>query len=302
MQAESVRTAASPATPHAGSAASVPAGPQLGELLGALSVALDMTEGQPPGHCLRSTWIGQQLGRAIGLPTPALRELYYTTLLKDSGCSSNAARICQLFLADDRRFKHDAKIADVGLTGGLRFVLGATGVAAPFGQRMRALLNIAQNGGEIARELIETRCTRGAEIARKLRFTDAVADGIASLDESWDGSGHPEGLAGERIPLYSRIALLCQVADVFHTSAGPEAARREVARRRARLLDPGLCDAFGRLADDPEFWQTLGAGDIEWRVLDLEPARQRQPVDEDYLDDIAAAFGQVVDAKSPFHL
>ena len=41
---------------------------RLAELLGALSYALDMVEGQPPGHCVRSCWIGIHIGREIGLP------------------------------------------------------------------------------------------------------------------------------------------------------------------------------------------------------------------------------------------
>src|ERR1700710_2736407 len=86
-------------------------GPRLGELLGSLSHALDMTEGQPAGHCMRSCWIGQQVGRALGLNMAEMRELYYATLLKDAGCSSNAARICELFLTDDLLFKRDRKTA-----------------------------------------------------------------------------------------------------------------------------------------------------------------------------------------------
>ena len=34
----------------------------LGEMIGALSFALDLTEGQPPGHCLRCAWIGLRIG------------------------------------------------------------------------------------------------------------------------------------------------------------------------------------------------------------------------------------------------
>jgi len=67
---------------------------RLSELLGALSHALDLTEGQPEGHCVRACWIGTHIGRAMGLPDLQLWELYYTILLKDLGCSSNAARIC----------------------------------------------------------------------------------------------------------------------------------------------------------------------------------------------------------------
>ena len=44
---------------------------KLAELLGSLSYALDITEGQPEGHCVRSCWIGMHIGRAIGLePVP----------------------------------------------------------------------------------------------------------------------------------------------------------------------------------------------------------------------------------------
>ena len=68
----------------------------LSHILGALSHALDLTEGQPPGHCVRACWIGLQIGRALGLDDAALGELYYAVMLKDLGCSSNAARIAQL--------------------------------------------------------------------------------------------------------------------------------------------------------------------------------------------------------------
>src|SRR5690606_41676755 len=79
------------------------AGLKLSELIGALSHALDITEGQPEGHCVRCCWIGMNLGRELGLSEHAQWELYYTLLLKDLGCSSNAARICELYLTDDLR-------------------------------------------------------------------------------------------------------------------------------------------------------------------------------------------------------
>jgi len=79
----------------------------LSELLGALSHALDLTEGQPAGHCVRCSRIGVEIGREIGLSENEIAELYYALLLKDLGCSSNAARICELYLTDDLSFKQD---------------------------------------------------------------------------------------------------------------------------------------------------------------------------------------------------
>ena len=44
----------------------------------------------------------------------------------------------------------------------------------------------------------------------------------------------------------------------------------------------------------------LTSPDMYQAVLDLEPNRFEVPLDDDYLDEIAAAFGQIVDAKSPY--
>jgi HD-GYP domain-containing protein (c-di-GMP phosphodiesterase class II) len=204
---------------------------RLAELLTALSYALDMVEGQPPGHCVRCCWIGIHLGREIGLSEPEIWELYYTLLMKDVGCSSNAARICQLYLTDDITFKRDFMTVNGSLPQVLRFVLSHTGMNAGLAERFRALVKIFQNGGRIAQELMETRCDRGAEIARKMRFSEGVVAAIRSFDEHWDGGGMPRGLSGEEIPIYSRIALVSQVVDVFQTANNVEAAKREVQHR-----------------------------------------------------------------------
>lgn len=273
---------------------------RLAELLGALSHALDMVEGQPVGHCVRCCWIGIQIGSEIGLNEAQIWELYYTLLLKDLGCSSNAARICQLYMTDDISFKRDFMTVNGSLPQVLRFVLSHTGMNAGLAERFRALVHIFQNGGQIAHELMETRCDRGAAIARKMRFSEGVAQAIHSLDEHWDGGGMPRGLAGDDIPVYSRIALLAQIVDVFQTANGIEAARREIENRTGTWFDPRLSAAFARLADRPEFWQKLRDDDLQQSIFALEPAQTTSLVDEDYLDDIAAAFAQVVDSKSPY--
>ena len=220
---------------------------RLAELLGALSHALDLTEGQPAGHCVRCCWIGINIGQVIGLTENELSDLYYTLLLKDLGCSSNAARICQLYLTDDLSFKQDFKHIDGSLPQALRFVLSHTGLKSGLSERFRAILHIFQNGGEIARELIDTRCHRGADIARKMRFSEDVANGIQFLDEHWDGGGKPSGASGKNIPTNAQIALLAQVIDVFHTSGGRDAALRETVSRSGTWFEPRLIEAFKRV-------------------------------------------------------
>jgi HD-GYP domain-containing protein (c-di-GMP phosphodiesterase class II) len=273
---------------------------KLSELISALSHALDITEGQPEGHCVRCCWIGMHIGREIGMPEQQLWELYYTLLLKDLGCSSNAARICELYLTDDLAFKRDFKRVGDNLPQVVRFVLQHTGLKTGLAERFKSVLNIFKNGTEFSQQLIQTRCQRGAEIARLLRFSEGIAQGIYNLDEHWNGQGKPSGIAGNDIPLYSRIALLAQVIDVFHKADSKEAALDEVQNRKGQWFDPALVDAVQRLAPQDAFWATLNAADIDKAVAALEPARFEVPLDEDYLDDIATAFGQVVDSKSPY--
>lgn len=273
---------------------------RLAEILGALSRALDLTEGQPPGHCMRSAWIGTQIGRAVGMDEASLNDLFYCLLMKDLGCSSNAARICNLYLADDLSFKHDFKFVDGSLGQVLRFVLSHTGANSSFADRFRSVVNILQNGVQISRELIETRCQRGAEIARQMHFSEAVADGILDLDEHWDGGGKPMGKAGAEISQFARIALLAQVADVFAVGSGRAAAIAEVTRRAGSWFDPALAAAFVTLARDDAFWATMERPDLEEVLLGSEPGRHARMADDNYLDDIAQAFARVIDAKSPY--
>jgi putative nucleotidyltransferase with HDIG domain len=273
---------------------------RLAEIMGALSHALDLTEGQPAGHCIRCCWVGMQIGRELGLSTEALGDLYYTLLLKDLGCSSNAARICELYLADDLTFKRDFKLVDSSLSQVLGFVLSHTGLQVGLAERFRGVLNILQNGGTISRELIETRCQRGAEIARQMHFSEAVAHGILDLDEHFNGGGKPQGRAGGAISPFARIALMCQVIDVFYVSGGRDAARNEVKRRCGTWFDPAFVDVFLRLSSQDVFWETLGSLELGEVVLSLEPGQSVRMADEEYLDDIAAAFARVIDAKSPF--
>lgn len=272
----------------------------LPEIMGAFSYALDLTEGQPPGHSLRACRIAMAIVDELHLDAVDRRVIYYTTMLKDLGCSSNSARVAEIYLADDRTFKHDFKLIGNGIGPALRFVLTQMEGRESLGRRAGAFVNILRNGPALARSLIQTRCTRGAEIARLLRFPEEVAAGIYALDEHWDGGGKPDGRARDGIPLAARMALLAQIAEVFSANAGPDAARAEISRLSAKWLDPELSRAFLSASARPEFWTRLNDEDLARQLAVMLPDEAQIAVDEDFLDDIADAFGQVIDAKSPY--
>ena len=272
---------------------------RLAEILGAFSYALDLTEGQPAGHSIRACWIGTQVAMAMGLNGDELRDIYYAVLLKDLGCSANAARVSEMFAGDDRKLKHDFKLIGPQPEDFGAFVGGAVGVDATPEVREQALCNLTENVGEIMTDIMATRCSRGADIARRLRLSEDVAQAIAHLDEHWDGGGLPLGIAGSNIHLGGRIALLAQVVDVFYTARGKDAALAEVRNRAGSWLDPKLCALFEKLSEAVGFWEELALEDLPEQLWALEPAAQYINVDEDYLDDICFAFGYVIDAKSP---
>ena len=157
------------------------------EVVAAFTYALDLTEGQPHGHSVRSCFIAATLAREIGLDAAETGTVYYGALLKDLGCSSNAARIHELYRADDLDFKQSWKTIAPGRGAALRFVFEQTARGAPLRHRVAAIGRVLANGDTIAQEMIEARCTRGADIARELRFGEAVAEAIYRLDEHWDG-------------------------------------------------------------------------------------------------------------------
>lgn len=232
----------------------------LSELLGAMSHALDMTEGLPSGHSARTAFIAQRVADHIGIAGQPKRDLFYTGLLKDAGCSSNAARLCEIYRADDLKLKHDYRTVGPSLSDTLRYVLAQSAPGQGYALRARTILNIVRNGPALVQEMVETRCHRGADIVRRLHLAEEAAQAVASLDEHWDGGGRPLGLKGETIPLFSRVVLLAQVAEVFHASAGREAAIVEVRRRSGSWFDPAMVRAFERAASDPAMWAALDHG------------------------------------------
>ena len=243
------------------------------ELVAAFSYALDITEGQPAGHCIRSLLDRHPRSAArSGCRAASCGDLYYTLLLKDLGCSSNAARICELYEADDRAFKQGYKTVGTSLAATLHFVFSQTARGRPLHRARPRDRQYPPNGDAIAQEMIVARCTRGADIARSLRFSEAVCEGIYRLDEHWDGSGRPGRLRGEAIPLLARIALLAQVVDVFHSPCRARGGARRGAPAGGRLVRPGVVARVRAGAARRAFWDIARSPVLEARVVALAPA------------------------------
>lgn len=280
---------------------SEPVNVRLSEVISALSYALDLVEGQPEGHAVRSCMLGMRLAEEIGLPTDQRSSLYYALLLKYLGCSSNAAKVCYLFGADDIQVKRDFKTTHwTRYTDTLRYISRNVSPTGSLLDKARHLTGLAISGQRGAKDLVKIRCERGANIASQLKMSEETIQGIRNLDEHWDGSGHPDGLKRHSIPLIARILGICQTIEVFHAKYGIETAM-EIARKRSKKwFDPELVKAMLSIQGDHSFWEKMN-DDLPGRHISaFEPDERQLDADDSMLDLIADAFGQVIDAKSPW--
>jgi putative nucleotidyltransferase with HDIG domain len=274
---------------------------RLSEIIAALSVALDITQGQPQGHCMRSALVGMRLAEELRLPTADRSALFYALLLKDLGCSSNAAKMTYLFGADDHSLKRSGRMIDWTKAGqSFKHCWNNCSPGGPLVEKLLRMAAIARSGQEGAKKISEVRCDRGAEIARLLQLPEATANAIHDLDEHWDGRGFPRGSKGTEISLLGRICCLAQTVEVFFSAEGLPAALEVARARRKKWFDPQLVDALAAFGHEASFWSRLTSDDLPSELSRWEPEDAVLLADEACLDRVAEGFARVVDAKSPW--
>ena len=278
----------------------------LSEVISALSFALDLTEDAVPGHAIRTCLIGIRIARELGLGEDELQDLYYALLLKDIGCSSNSARMCQILGADDREAKRRVKTVDWTRASmdGLKL---AWVNSLPQANRLQKVFRVVELGLGRERnnaEVIGLRCERGADIVRKIGLGERCADAIHALDEHWNGSGYPQKLKGDTAPVLARIMGLAQHLDVFASEQSRARALATMVERSGSWFDPELVRIAASLYRSDELWtgcgtDALGTDEGRLRVMEMEPGTVRI-IDRQQIDTVCEAFADVVDAKSPF--
>jgi len=275
-------------------------GLSLARLLSALSFALDLTEGQPMGHSVRACLIGSRIGETLGLDAGERADLHLALLLKDAGCSSNAARMFAIFGGDELEAKRDAKITDWRrMSEAVKYALRNTAPQCGIVERTKKLGDLLRLPGRAMDALTEARCTRGAQVATDLGLGPRVASAIYHLDEHWDGQGAPHQTKGNDIPLLSRIACLAQTLEVFVKTFGVARAFEVARARSGTWFDPALVAAAGAFEHDVVWWQEVA---VRPRALleETTPSGLLDTLTDADLDAVCDAFSDIVDAKSPF--
>ncbi len=99
-------------------------------------------------------------------------------------------------------------------------------------------------------KVIKRHPVTSAEILEGLEIYEGIVDIVRHEHEHWDGGGYPDGLAGEKIPLGSRILAVADVWNALITDRPyrpaytKEEARRILKGMAGKELDPKLVDLF----------------------------------------------------------
>ncbi len=102
--------------------------------------------------------------------------------------------------------------------------------------------------GYVDSPLVRAHVVLGAELVARVAELAGAADAIRHHHERFDGSGYPDGLAGDEIPLAARVVAVADEVAFLLPSAHVDARARKAAAHRLRelagsLLDPALVAA-----------------------------------------------------------
>ena len=253
------------------------------------------------GHAVRSCILGMRIAQELQLPQQECADLYYALLLKDAGCSTNAARMFQILGSDDIRAKKEVKFEDwtKPSLSGLQYLMRNVLPGKSAARRLVKAIEVGLQQNKNNAAVIGARCERGAEIARKIGMSEATAQGIHQLDEHWNGAGYPEHRKGEEISLLARIMNVSQTLEVFASSRSPIDGIQVVSERGGTWFDPEIVRVVRTLETDEPLWKKFSSQEAREYVMQMEPGVAVSASPE-RIDDICQAFAQVIDAKSHY--
>jgi HD-GYP domain-containing protein (c-di-GMP phosphodiesterase class II) len=271
---------------------------RLAELVAALSLGIDLGFGQPMEHVLRQCLIAMRLAGRLGLDDDARSAVYYTSLLVNVGCHSDAHEQAKWFGDDidlkSHKYDHDQKSL-VAAAASVRRL----GQGHPPMHRFRIGLEFALSGFRDLDGMIAQHADVACSLAAELGLPDDVQCAIAASYERWDGRGWPGELRGDSVPLASRLAQLAEYMEVAHRVGGEHAAVVMARKRSGTQFDPDLANLI--CTDTIGILGGLGTAQTWEEVIGAEPALS-MTLSGEQLDAALLGVANFVDLKSPYML
>ncbi|MBD3420926.1 MAG: response regulator [Chitinivibrionales bacterium] len=167
---------------------------------------------------------------------------------KDTYTHGHSENVMQIAEDISKELQMDPALIEVVRDGGLLHDIGKIGIPGSILNKPGALTYDEFHG------VMKTHSTLGANIVKDVPFLRDLYELILYHHEHFDGSGYPEQLQGDQIPLGARVL---HVADAFEAmtsnrpyraSLGKQEAFRRLRKCRGSQFDPAVIDAFFKVA------------------------------------------------------
>jgi HD-GYP domain-containing protein (c-di-GMP phosphodiesterase class II) len=274
-------------------------GVRRGEVIAALSLATDLTMGQPVEFALKSCVLATRIGKMLGLGPEELSEIFYQSLLRYIGCNAETHAMAALF-GDEIDFRRDFARIDPGRAAEmtalvfsyLRRANAGSGLFGMVAGVARGLIS----GKAASEENIAGHCEVAERLAARLSLGAGVRRNLGQIYERWDGRGLPRGLKGEAIAPAVRVVSFAQDAIVLRAAYGADAAHEKLQARAGSAYEPRLVERYLKRADE----LTADLDKTSWDdVLALEP-EPHAPLSAAEFDAACLAMADYADLKSPY--
>lgn len=271
---------------------------RLAELVAALSLGIDLGFGQPMEHVLRQCTIALRMAEQVGLDDEERLIVYYTALLINVGCHSDAHE-------QAKWFGDDIAVKATKYSHGLRGVRANAAMMRLFGSghpplhRFRVGLDFVLSGHKDLDGMVERHAAMAKAFATQLGLPETVAAAVGTSYEQWDGKGWPGELRGADVPLAARLSQMAEFVEVAHRLGGIDGATALARKHAGGQFDPNLCALL--CADPAAILTGLDAGHTWDDVIAAEPALGVRLSGEGF-DDALLAVADFIDLKSPFML
>jgi HD-GYP domain-containing protein (c-di-GMP phosphodiesterase class II) len=271
---------------------------RLAELVAALSLGIDLGFGQPMEHVLRQCLIALRLAERVGLDQQERAVVYYTALLVNVGCHTDAHEQSRWF-GDDIALKSDKYAYEFRSLRGAAATLRRVGFGHPLLRRFRMGLEFAIVGHRDVDRMLQHHAALARALGEQLGLPHPVLDALGAAYEQWDGRGWPGELKQDEVPIAARLAQLAEFAEVAFRLGGVDAVMELAGRRSGKQFDPQLTACM--CTDAQTIFSGLDSVATWSAVIEAEPALAVL-LSGDRFDSALQAVADFIDLKSPYTL
>ncbi|MFC1500146.1 HD-GYP domain-containing protein [Candidatus Zixiibacteriota bacterium] len=244
--------------------------------------AIDLAEGHAFGHAQRVAYIAQEMAVTLEMDDEEIADITLAALFHDVGLLSITHELTELSSAPETEL----------------LINHARDEVEDLSSQVRS--------GNIQKvsELFIKHVRSGSEVIENLPLPPGVARLVLGHHEHYDGSGYPEGLRGDDIPLALRVLTAADCLETAIAGAGerghsPEFVRSEAMQLSGKQIDPNISRGIVEATQNVRFWGVFTGGQLSKQLTSRFPQERLAMT----YGDIATFMNRLVwmvDGKSPY--